>query len=85
MGLFLYVVLKDAPFWLPSFLAWYFIVRGGPARRRWAAILWVPAVLLASLGPWAAGREFGDLIVMVLVAAALGGLMGFWQRRINPL
>ena len=83
MGLALYVLIKDAPFWLPTFLAWYFILRGGPRARRLAFLLWLPALLLSFLGPLAAWREPADVATMIAIAIVLGGLTGFWQGRLQ--
>ena len=83
MGLALYVLIKDAPYWLPTFLAWYFILRGGPRPRRLAVLLWLPALALTVLGPPAAWREPEDIATAILVAIVLGALAGFWQRRVQ--
>ena len=83
MGLALFVLIKDAPFWLPTFLAWYFILRGGSRARRLAFLLWLPALLLSFLGPLAAWREPADIATMIAVALVLGALAGFWQRRVQ--
>ena len=84
LGLALYVLIRESPTWLPTFLAFYAFLRGGARRRRIAAILWVPAVLLAFVGPLAEGREAGTTAVAILLAAVAGGLMGHWQGRIAP-
>jgi len=82
LGIGLYVLLLDAPLWLPSFLALYWAVRHGPRARRIALALLVPAVLLLFVGPWAPERDAGSILLVVLVGGALGALMGLWQRRI---
>ncbi|WP_426955899.1 hypothetical protein [Muricoccus radiodurans] len=84
MGPALYVLLLNAPLWLPSFLAWYWVVRDGPRPRRIALVLWVPAVLILLVGPWAADQDLGTTLLIVLVGCGLGALMGWWQRRIAP-
>jgi len=85
VGLALYVLIKDSPLWLPTFLAFYFFVRGGPRRRRIAAILWVPALILAFALPLAGDREAGAIALILLAAAVAGALVGVWQRRVDPL
>jgi len=82
LGLALYVLVKDSPLWLPTFLVLYFVVRGNARRRRIAALLWVPALILCFVGPLAEGRDAGTTAVAILLAAVAGALMGYWQRRI---
>ncbi|MFH5923242.1 hypothetical protein [Roseomonas xinghualingensis] len=83
MGLALYALLKNAPYWLPSFLAAYHILRGGPRARRLALILWPAALAFTFFGPLAGSREVGDIGISVLVGAVLGALAGFWQSRVG--
>jgi len=82
LGLALYALLRNALYWLPSFLAAYHILRGGPRARRLALILW-PVALAFFFGPLAEGREAGDIGISVLVGAVLGALAGFWQSRVG--
>jgi hypothetical protein len=83
LGLALYALLRNAPYWLPSFLAAYYILRGGPRARRLALILWPVALVLTFLGPLAEWREAGDIGISVLTGAVLGALAGFWQSRVG--
>jgi hypothetical protein len=83
LGLALYVLLKEAPYWLPSFLAAYYILRGGPRARRLALILWPLALVLTFFGPLADWREAEDIATAVLIGAVLGALAGFWQSRVG--
>ena len=81
LGLALYALLRSAPFWLPSFLAWYWILRGGRRARRVAALLWPLAVLACFFGPLAEGREAEHTAVTLLIGSGMGAAAGFWQRR----
>ncbi|MBP0446392.1 hypothetical protein J8J14_16580 [Roseomonas sp. SSH11] len=83
MGLALYALLKNAPFWLPSFLAWYRIIRGGQRARRVALILWPLAVLACFVGPLAEWQPAQAMAVNILLGTVLGALAGFWQRRVQ--
>lgn len=86
MEVLLYIVGENAAMWLPTMLAWLFIVRGGGFARGISLGLWVPVAFFLILGISDKPMQVRvETLSTIFVGAIIGAVIGsLFRKRPSP-